>query len=650
MADRTSAPTPSGGPARRRVRRRGVLVAVPAAGALVAGVLATGVGGATAMTALTAVTTTTATAHAAELPRVTQEAAYFRVTEEGLDPDRAQAMADRAGIRNALRRDGTFAFVDARSFGRVPMLTGRAGKDEHGRRTVARRLDLERVRAIEPLGEDKAVSLAYDLVDLPEGFETSAHPSHTRLTLSGVRGRTLAAYDLDTTVNLDYRLGGHEVTGPGMRTSVTFGPEGEVQGLTLATRSVQKAGYVGIIGPDAAQEQCRRRYGADAPLGDPELVYYAPRLTGAGQGTVSYLLPHWACEVPQRGGKGTEPGKLVPASPELTPVADLLANRDGTSMAGRLRISGGQAPYRVQWSSSTRGALKGTRDGVQYSAAVRGRKPVAETLTATVTDANGITTEVSGTLGGEGGRVQEQGYGGQGGQLASVGVENTVDEWQCAQDSAAGFRSVMQAKGHTVRFDWRGMNAWESDFKRTAAGGSDTSWVDSVDAQWYTGHGSPGGITFKNASHQDGTITPSDARWGDTDLEWMQLESCQVLRDTNGRNDYFGRWGPAFDGLHLLNGFDTNATCIGGGTGRRFAEYLFPRSFLVVTFPALTVQQAWRQMATDLEPSGRVWRSVSPARAGWVTNLDDKFWGQGAVGPDIRRSQLIGYVAISGTV
>ncbi len=626
-------------PTTTRSRRRSALVAVPSAGAVVAGVIATGVTGAA-----------TVTAHAADLPRVSQEAPYFRVTAEGLDPDRAQAMADRAGVRNALRRDGTFAFVDARRFGRVPTTKGATGKDEDGRRTVARRLDLERIKAIRPLDEDKAVSLAHDLLDLPEGFETSAHPSHTQLTLSGRRGRTLATYDLDTTVNLDYRLDQHPVTGPGMRTSITFGPGGGVQGLTMATRSVEKAGYVGIIGPDAAQEQCRRMYGPNAPLGDPELVYYAPRLTGTGKGTVSYLLPHWACEVPRREGKGFESGKLVPASPELTPVAELLAGRDGTSMTGRLHVTGGQEPYRVQWSSSTRGALKGSPDGVEYTSRARGRKPVAETLTATVTDANGITTEVSGTLGSKGGRVEAQGYGGQGGELADVGIENTVDEWQCAQDSAAGFKSVMRSKGHTVRFDWRGMNAWESDFKKTSAGGSDSSYVDAVDAQWYTGHGSAGGITFKNTSHQDGSITPSDARWGDKDLEWMQLESCQVLRDTNGANDYFARWAPAFDGLHLLNGFDTNANCVAGGTGRRFAEYLFPRSFLFVTVPALTVQQAWRQMATDLEPSGRVWRSISPARSGWVTNLDDKFWGQGNVGPDIRRSQIIGYVAISGTV
>jgi len=39
----------------------------------------------------------------------------------------------------------------------------------------------------------------------------------------------------------------------------------------------------------------------------------------------------------------------------------------------------------------------------------------------------------------------------------------------------------------------------------------------------------------------------------------MMLESCQVLRDTNGAHDYFSRWGGTINGLHILNGFDTNA-------------------------------------------------------------------------------------------
>ena len=90
------------------------------------------------------------------------------------------------------------------------------------------------------------------------------------------------------------------------------------------------------------------------------------------------------------------------------------------------------------------------------------------------------------------------------------------------------------------------------------------------------------------------------------------------------------------DGLHLLNGFHTNATCVGGGTGRRFAEYLFPQNFLWWQVrPGLTVQQAWGSMANDLEPAGTRWRSMSLVGANGVNNLGDHYWGQGSTGPDL---------------
>ena len=88
--------------------------------------------------------------------------------------------------------------------------------------------------------------------------------------------------------------------------------------------------------------------------------------------------------------------------------------------------------------------------------------------------------------------------GGGFGKLAigpvDVGVENMVDEWQCAQDSATGFRNVMASHGVSTAFDFRGMNSWERDFKKTSLGGLDTTYVDNVDAQWYTGHGWSGGF------------------------------------------------------------------------------------------------------------------------------------------------------------
>ena len=84
-----------------------------------------------------------------------------------------------------------------------------------------------------------------------------------------------------------------------------------------------------------------------------------------------------------------------------------------------------------------------------------------------------------------------------------------------------------------------------------------------------------------------------------------------MLRDTNGAHDYFSRWGGTINGLHMLNGFHTNAHCVGGGTGGRFAEYLFP-----TWYAAVTVRNAWAQMAFDKEPAGASsarWATSAPA-------------------------------------
>jgi hypothetical protein len=293
---------------------------------------------------------------------------------------------------------------------------------------------------------------------------------------------------------------------------------------------------------------------------------------------------------------------------------------------------------------------------VDYQSVSRDGKPAGEQLTLEVTDANGLTTTASTQLAGDGSVVVASTPGGGGfGKLGGgtqVGIENMVDEWQCAQDSAQGFHNAMANHGIGTQFDFRGTNAWESDFKSSAlAGGNDSSFVDDVDMQWYTGHGWPGGFTFKNTTQNDGSIVPADANWGNGDLEWMQLESCQVLQDTNGSADYFQRWGGAINGLHMLNGFDTSAYCVGGGTGADFADYLFPYTFLGITLrPALTVRQAWQQMAVDKEPSGVKFRSMGNIGPGGVTNIGDHFWGQGNVGPDISKASRVGMWAISGTV
>jgi Family of unknown function (DUF6345) len=326
-------------------------------------------------------------------------------------------------------------------------------------------------------------------------------------------------------------------------------------------------------------------------------------------------------------------------------------------VTGDASASGGTAPYTYKWSSSTSLIGASGDPHVSYERAPRDGKLSGESLTLTVTDANGLTATATGAFAGDGSvEVASTPGGGGFGKLAigptDVGIENMVDEWQCAQDSANGFHNEMGAHGVGTAFDFRGTNAWESDFKKTGlGGGNDSTYVDNVDAQWYTGHGWSGGFTFKDTTHDDGSVVPSDADWGNGDLEWLQLESCQVLQDTTGTADFFSRWGGTINGLHMLNGFDTSAYCIGGGTGADFADYLFPWTIGPFTLRnALTVRQAWAQMAIDKEPSGVKYRSMGNIGSGGVTNIGDYFWGQGPTGPDIAKASRVGMWAISGVV
>ena len=190
------------------------------------------------------------------------------------------------------------------------------------------------------------------------------------------------------------------------------------------------------------------------------------------------------------------------------------------------------------------------------------------------------------------------------------------------------------------RFHWTGQNAWERDFKSSSA---HDAMVDNVDEVFYCGHGWSGGFTFEGNS-DDGSLVPTDpvispgGDWGDKDLEWLALLSCQVLKLNAGGQALWQRWGPAFDGLHLLLGFDTNAYDW-SNFGKRFAQWQMGR--FGVTLP---VRAAWFQAAAEEQPNNV--RSVVMGVVGpnGLSNYNDYFWGQGgSVGPDIRGSNIKGY-------
>jgi hypothetical protein len=157
-------------------------------------------------------------------------------------------------------------------------------------------------------------------------------------------------------------------------------------------------------------------------------------------------------------------------------------------------------------------------------------------------------------------------------------------------------------------YDWNGRYrygntwAWEEDFKRYSAGGKEYMYLDTVDLQFYVGHGGPwGNFTFCNTAHDDKWLTTSDCyrSWGNGDNEWVALTSCQVLADSQLAN-----WARCMYGTHLILGFKTNARAhmdYWKTQGYNFAKYICY---------GYTVPQAWYRAADRSQPAGRVVRTL----------------------------------------
>jgi Family of unknown function (DUF6345) len=588
----------------------------------------------------------------AALPR---ELPAFDVVQAGLSSDQAARLGAAFGVDVAFA-DGSVRYV-SKSFGDVPMKAGVVtGKDEDGNRTVGHSFDLGAIRKLKPVTNKDALTLvrrAFDQADvpLPDGAQPTV--GHTTLHVKQKKGGSFSA-QIATSVRYQLRLAGYPLIGPGADIGVTLDDQGTVTDMRESAYIVQQGATVALIPAVHALAQCKSQYprGSRVSLG---LVYFAPELGGR----VSQLLPWYECSGKTPQGAALV-SALVPAVQNATPtVAIETALGQGGSVSARVHITGGRAPYAVQWLDSRSDLAPSRSSGRSVDFRVSGSGARTDHLMVLVTDSNGMTGQAATDV-----RVRTRGprsatLRGFGVTPASVGrldvgAELNVTQWNCVQQSAAGFQSEFSSHGIPIAFRWLAPNAWERDFRDTATkGGDDANYVDNVDLAWYTGHGNPGGFTFDNSAHDDGSIVPTDARWGDRDLEWLQLESCNVLQFTDGSGTpIWSRWSQTFDGLHMLNGFQTTAECVdvSGGTSGRFSDWLLGRNFGLFTLPPLKVRQAWAMMALDLEPSGRQYVSMGVFGQGGVTDYDDYFWGLGPVGPDIPKSQITGYWWLVGTV
>ncbi|HDS85153.1 MAG TPA: hypothetical protein ENN97_08180 [Phycisphaerales bacterium] len=490
-------------------------------------------------------------------------------------------------------------------------------------------------------------ALAESGIRLGEG---QPETSHTTFELVDTEGNLLLpAVQTDTRVHFHSVLNNIPIMGPGAKMSAAFDPQGNVTELVFARRGVEPGRQTfPLLGPGQAVQ---RALGAAAaarfvPEQEAQLVYYAPPLSEQG---VKTLIPHYdigGIIFTPEGGQFHKLRRLIPAidDEDYVPFVGMeMWVEEGHWVNAQAFVRGGQPPYRYYWHSTSAdlSEVPDDKNSVQYWAFPR-EQAGPETLTVNVIDDNGILVSTSQTvIVGYELKVAQAGGVVPAAVGRDFGISRAVSDLGAVNQS--GFRSRFLKDGVAQRFNWTGTSAWEKDFKQPPAG-LDTQYVDNADIVFYIGHGYGGGFTFES-NQDDGTLTYTDAAgaWGNHDLEWLALLSCQVLKGDYGGKSWATRWGPTFDGLHLLLGFQTNAYDW-PNFGRRFADYTLGRKFLFVTLPPLPIRTAWFKAKAEEQPASVESVVMGPVGPGGVLGgYNDYFWGKGPVSCDLRGSNIRGF-------
>jgi hypothetical protein len=312
---------------------------------------------------------------------------------------------------------------------------------------------------------------------------------------------------------------------------------------------------------------------------------------------------------------------------------------------------------------------------------------VNETVTVTVTDANGVFLPAVQTITAQ--AVPNE--GGTPDPAIDYGCESPYDPGLGSNDRANWLTGMAGSGGGSQRFCWTGSSAWPGDFiaPKTpgalgagpwAIGDADyMNWgVDSACIVLYIGHGNPNLFTFTIFGNDRdinscGYVTPESWLWeayyqqidsvavnlpttcggpqdnddvpnyiwswrngGPTvndNLYWLCLLSCEVLQEYDSSSTgAWTRWGPAFNCLHILTGFDSLAEA-GTGFPKQFADNMLSSSE--------TVAQAWLS-AAHAKGTGTA-AAMGPIGPGGIWDYHDHYWGKGTVGASIPADIIQGW-------
>lgn len=492
----------------------------------------------------------------------------------------------------------------------------------------------------------------------PAALQIARSVDHSMFQAVKTDGSPIVEAPLDTHINHTFMLGEIPVTGPGAKMKFVLNSQQQLTHLTMALPGVQGGGQVyPLISQQQADNLARQAYGFSPNLPNEniqlnsQVVYWIP----AGAEQLTQLVPQFlyggTMKSPHTGQDIQLRRILIPAiarenAPQLVPEVQLFVDPMRNTMYAGTEVGGGTPPYTYSWTSSTTDLSGNTGPSIQYAVMPRQGfpSPTEETLTIVVTDAAGLSTSASETIPliTSAPPEQEQAIAivPKVGGIADVGTEwvGTSQGLGGSAGNAQGFADRFNAAGITVRFNWGDFNAWERDFKDPSiAGGDDTNWIDNVDAAFYTGHANSDGFTFPGTI-EDGFLHYDEARWGNHDLEWLVIAACGPLQLDAGGKTWWQRWGPAFNGLHMICAYQTvsNDNTV---EGTKYANYLISGE---------TVRQAWINTAIEVQPSSVRFSVMGVIGKDGMSNMNDHFWGKGSVGPDIRGSNIIGYWLIHG--
>ncbi len=456
-------------------------------------------------------------------------------------------------------------------------------------------------------------------------------------------------------VSLRQRLDGLETTGPGARTNVYIGNDGEIIGLFHAPMRHHEYGDFPVRSERNLRRLLAGKLGVplrSVDIVERKLAYDVPSIVDFTRFVQPVYVYTLATKLRGRRRPSTTIEFEPPPMPATTfaPVVVIEPHRDevaaGSDVTLRCSVDGGTPPYRIHWESPIHGGL-GNAEEVrihQIAAVQRRTRIVPHTIGVNVTDANGmsdthqIALQVAPTAKGNLAELElVQPRASEWSSTNRVGVEwcNNYNgtpglaDISGTDDSALGFGSHLNSlSGWERRFAWGNDSAWEQDFKFTDApgGGTDSSWLDAVHFGFFAGHGSPGAFYF-GSTVDDHTMAAAHARWGDGILNWIVLHACQTMRANFG----WTTWCDSFVGLHQMFGFHTNTQGSTPPLGTRFA---FWSSFHFPPFwSAVDLRTAWKIAATECYGSGRQWAEISAGQSG-TDSHNDHLPGFGHVSAD----------------